>query len=107
MVSHPPKSKVDKICDNIRDHVDISKLKNIDFGKLTKEEKNNIEQSIYSMMAKFKTTPLELDNIMPKELYSSIKNKWHYCLNLEKEIRESTLANLFPKFKRVQITKKV
>ena len=59
------------------------------------------------MMAKFKTTPLELDNTMPKELFSLIENKWHYLLNLEKEIRESTLANLFPEFKRVQITKKV
>ena len=58
------------------------------------------------MMAKFKTTPLELDNTMPKELYSLIENKWHYCLNLEKDIRESTLANLFPKFKRGKITKK-
>ena len=44
-------------------------------------------------MEKFKTTPLELDNTMPKELYSLIENKWHYCLNLEKEIREYTLAN--------------
>ena len=59
------------------------------------------------MMAKFKTTPLELDNTMPKELYSLIENKWHYCLNLEKEMRKSTLANLFLEFKRVQITKKV
>ena len=46
MVSHPPKSKVDKICDNIRHHADKSELKNIDFGQLTKEEKNNIEKSI-------------------------------------------------------------
>ena len=84
VVSHPPKSKVDRICDNIRNHVDISELKSISFGKLTKEEKNNIEDSIYSMMAKFKTTPLELDNTMPKDLYSLIENKWHYCLNLEK-----------------------
>ena len=59
------------------------------------------------MMAKFKTTPLELDNTMPKEVYSLIENKWHYCFNLEKEIRESTLENLFPKLKRVQIMKKV
>ena len=59
------------------------------------------------MMAKFKTTPLELDNTMPKDLYSLIENKWLYCLNLEKQIRESTLANLFPEFKKVQIIKKV
>ena len=107
VVIHPPKSNIDRICDNIKDNVDISELKSIEFGKLTKEEKNNIEESIYAMMAKFKTTPLELDNTMPKELYSLIENKWHYCLNLEKEIRESTLANLFPKFKRVQITKNI
>ena len=58
------------------------------------------------MMAKFKTTPLELDNTMPKELYSLIENKWHYCFNLEKDIRESTLENLFLEFKRGKIIKK-
>ena len=42
-------------------------LKNIEFGKLTKEEQNKVEDSIYAMMAKFKKTPLELDNTMPKE----------------------------------------
>ena len=46
VVSHHVKSKIDKICDNIRDHADISELKNIDFGQFTKEEKNNIEESI-------------------------------------------------------------
>ena len=107
MVSHPPKSNIERICDNIRENANISKLKTIEFGKLTKELKNNIEEAIYAMMAKFKTNPLELDNTMPKELYFVIENKWHYCLNLEKEIRESTLANLFLEFKKVQITKKV
>ena len=84
----------------------MSKLKNIEFGKLTKEEQNKVEESIYAMMEKFKTTPLELDNTMPKELYSLIENKWHYCLNVEKYIREYTLANLFPKLTKGQITKK-
>ena len=70
VISHPPKSKVDKICNNVRNHADIFELKSINFGQLTKEEKNMVEDSIYSMMAKFKTTPLELDNTMPKELYS-------------------------------------
>ena len=68
VVSHPPKSKVDIICENVRNHAVISKFKCIDFGKLTKGETNKIEEFIYSMMAKFKTTPLELDNTMPKEL---------------------------------------
>ena len=58
-------------------------------------------------MEKFKKTPLELDNSMPKELNSLIENEWHYCLNLEKQIRESTLVNLFLDLKNDQIMKKV
>ena len=57
------------------------------------------------MMAKFKNTPLELDNTMAKELYSIIENKWHYCLNMEKKIRESTLARVMPELKKGQRTK--
>ena len=38
VVSHPPKFDIDKIYDNIKENVDISELKNINFGKLTKEE---------------------------------------------------------------------
>ena len=59
-----------------------------------------VEESIYTIMAKFKTTPLELDNSIPKYLYSIIKNKWHYYLKMEKEIRESTLARVIPKLTR-------
>ena len=87
VVSHPPKFYIDKICDNIKEKEDMFELKNIEFGKLTKEEQNKVEESIYAMMEKFKTTPLELDSTMPKELYSLIENKWHYCLNVEKDIR--------------------
>ena len=56
-------------------------------------------------MAKFKNTPLELDNSIPKDLYSIIENKWHYCLNMEKEIRESTLACVMPNLTKGQISK--
>ena len=56
-------------------------------------------------MEKFKNTPLELDNSMPKELYSVVENKWNYCLNMEKEIKESTLARVMPELKKGQITK--
>ena len=63
-----------------------------------------VEESIYTMIAKFKNTPLELDNTMPKELYSIVENKWHYFLNMEKEIRESTLACMMPKLTKDQIT---
>ena len=70
VVSHPPKSKVDIICDNITEIANMSKLRDINFDKLSKDEQEKIEESIYGMMAKFKKTPLELDNSMPKEFNS-------------------------------------
>lgn len=57
------------------------------------------------MMAKFKNTPIELDDTMPKELYTIVENKWHYCLKMEKEIRESTLACVMPDLTKGQIRK--
>lgn len=94
MGSHAPKSDIDNICDNVRNNVDFSELKNIEFKKLSRVDQNKIEESMYAMMAEFKNTPLELDNTMPKELYTIVENKWHYCLKIEKEIRESTLAQV-------------
>ena len=32
VVSHPSKYNIDKICDNIKENVDMSELKNIEFG---------------------------------------------------------------------------
>ena len=96
MVSHTPKSELEIICDNVKENADLSDLKGIEFNKLSREQQNMVKESIYTMMAKFKTTPLELANTMPKELYSIVENKWHYCLNMEKEIRESTLAHVMP-----------
>ena len=84
MVSHAPKSNIDNICDNIRDNVDLTSLKTIEFNKLNREDQNKIEESVYAMMAKFKNTPLEFDTTMPKDLYSIVENKWYYCLNMEK-----------------------
>ena len=64
-----------------------------------------VEESIYTMMAKFKTTPLELDNTIPKELYSIVETKWNYCLNMEKEIRESNLAQVILELRKGKIIK--
>ena len=107
VVSNPPKSKVDILCTDIVEHADMSRLKDINFDELSREEKKRIEESIYEMMAKFKLTPLELDNTMPKEISSLIENKWHYCLDMERQIREATLANLFTDLKSEQIKNKV
>ena len=81
----------------------MSRLKDINFDELSREDRIRIEESIYDMMAKFKLTPLELDTTMPKELSSLIENKWHYCLDMERQIREATLANLFTDLKSEKI----
>ena len=85
VVSHTPLSGLKNICENVKNNADLSRLKNIDFEKLGREEKNLVEESVYEMMSKFKNTPLELDNTMPKSLYDIIEQKWNYCLNLEKK----------------------
>ena len=64
-----------------------------------------MEESIYTMMANFKTTPLELDNSILKELRSIVENKLHYYLNMEKEIRESKLAHVMPNLTKYPIIK--
>ena len=105
VVSHASKSNLENICDNVKENADLIGLKNIDFGKLSREYQNKVEESVYAMMEKFKNTPLEFDNIMPKDLYSIVENKWHYCLNMEKEIRESTLAQVMLEMTKGKITK--
>ena len=75
MVSHASKFGLEKIYDNIKDNVDLTGLKNIDFSKLNKKEQNMVEESVYAMMEKFKNTPLELDNTMAKDLYTIVENK--------------------------------
>ena len=105
VVIHAPKSNLENICNNVRDNVDLTGLKNIEFVKIGKEEKNMLEESVYAMMEKFKNTPLGLDNTMPKELYTIVENKWHYCLKVENKIRETTLAQVMPELTKGQITK--
>ena len=56
VVSHPPKSAIDKLCENIR-KANLNDLKTLDFNKINKEEKNKIEESMYSMIAEYKYTP--------------------------------------------------
>ena len=75
VVSHALESDLENICDNVKDNADLSGLKNIEFNKLSREEKNMVEESVYTMMAKFKNTPLELDNSISKYLYSIAENK--------------------------------
>ena len=76
MVSHPPKSSIDKLFGKTRN----GDLKNLDFNKLTKDEQNKVEEFFYSMMVEYKFTPLELNGQLPKKLYKIVEDKWHFCL---------------------------
>ena len=40
---------------------------------------------------------------MPKELYKIIEDKWNFCLQTKKQIRESTLERLLPDLTKSQI----
>ena len=74
MVSHLPKFFVDNFFEKIR-NADLNDLKSLDFNKLSREEKNKVEESMYAMMVEFKNTPLKLDNTTPRELYEIVENK--------------------------------
>ena len=58
-------------------------------------------------MANFKKAPLEITNSMPKTLYEKVEQKWHYCLNLERKIRETSLTQAMPKLSKEQIAKAI
>ena len=45
----------------------MSGLKGFDFNKLTREEQNMVEESVYTIMEKLKNTPLKLDDKMPQK----------------------------------------
>ena len=66
LVRRSTSSRLENICNNIRDNADLSSLLTLEFNKLSKEQQRTVEESIYTMMAKFKTTPLELDDSIPK-----------------------------------------
>ena len=107
MVSHNPLFDLENLCENSKSNANLSGLKHIDFDKLGKEEKNQVKEALYAMMSKFKNTPLEFSNSITKGLYDIVEQKWHHCLNLEKQIRESTLAQVMPELTKGQIVKEV
>ena len=42
-----------------------------------------------------------------QRVYDRVEQKWHYCLNLERQIRETSLAQVMPEFTKAQIDKAV
>ena len=75
VVSHNPLLDLENLCENVKNNADLSGFSHVDFDKLSKVEKNQVEEALYAMMEKFKTTPLELANSMPKSLYERVEWK--------------------------------
>ena len=105
VVSHNLASDLDNLCENISNNANLSGFSHIDLDNLGKIEKNQVEEAIYSVMENFKKAPLEVANSMPKNLYERVEQKWHYCLNLERKIRETSLAQVIHELSKAQIAK--
>lgn len=93
VVSHNPLSDLENLCKNIKNSVDLLGFTHVDFGNLGKIEKNQVEEAIYAMMEKFKTTPLKIANSMPKS--------WPKM----RQIREASLAQVIPELTKAHIAK--
>ncbi|WP_169713838.1 hypothetical protein, partial [Paludifilum halophilum] len=52
-------------------------------------------------------TPLELDGQFPDGLSKIVEDRWNFCLRMEKEMRETTLASILPDLTKEQIEKAV
>ena len=93
-MSHNPSLDLDKLCENVRNNIDLLGFSHIDSENLIKVEKNQVEEVIYAMMSNFKKAPLEIANSIPKLLYERVEQKWHYYFNLERKISETSLAQV-------------
>ena len=52
MVRNPPRSTIDKLCENIK-NANLNDLESLDFNKLSREEENKVDESVYAMMEEF------------------------------------------------------
>ena len=69
-------------------------VSHIKFDTHGKFEMNQVEELIYAMMTTFKQTPIEIAKSLPKELSDRVENKWQYSLTKERQIRDTTLAQV-------------
>ena len=107
VVSHSPSLDIGDLCENVRNNANLSGFSHIEFDNLGKIEKNQVEEVVYAMMATFKKDPLELDNSIPKILYERVEQKWHYCLNTKRTIRETSLAQVMPELSKAEMSKAI
>lgn len=73
VVSHKPLSNLENLCENVKNNADLSGLKNVDFDKLGRDEKSQVEEALYAIMLKFKKNSLEFSNTIPKFLYDIVE----------------------------------
>ena len=90
MVSN--KSKVDILCDSIRNDTNLSRFKKLHFEKLEKEDKVKLEETMYQMVWALKNSCLEISEPIPRRLHTTIDQRWSNCIISERQIREATLA---------------
>ena len=58
VVSHNTLSDLENLCENIKNSADLSSFGHVNFDNLGKEEKKQVEEALYAIISKFKTTPL-------------------------------------------------
>lgn len=76
IVPRLPPMTIDCVCEKIRDSGSIEGFKNIDYDSLNKDDQEKIEKVITDMVIKFRYTPLELGEDIPKDLYNKLDAKW-------------------------------
>ena len=105
MISHTPSSDIDNLCEKNKTNVDFPCLTHVDFDNLGSVDKNKVEEAINDMMATFKTTPLEIFNSLPKNIYDRVEQKWQFILTIERQLREAILAQVMPTLDKYMIAK--
>lgn len=83
---------LDEFLDNIKKYGSLYGLKYAKYETRTKEEKDKIKEVIVFTLHKFRTTPVEMANRVPDELYKKIDVRWKYVMASKKQMRERSLA---------------
>ena len=80
------------MCDNIRNFVGLFGFKFfLNFGTLSVVDQTKVEETMLAMMAKFNTTPIEICNTIPDDLYNKIDAKWKQTIKTERQIEKENL----------------
>lgn len=76
---------VDQVCEKMKELTNIEALKIINFDSLNKDDQENLEKSMIDMMIQVKSTPIELGEGIPKNLYNEVDAKQKWALSTEQK----------------------